>query len=295
MGQTHSSSSSSNMKAAVIFISLLVVCSSRVIKKRSLLGGRQSHGHGHHELLQQATSQQQMTMSMKKKILQVTMLTRLVVGVMILLAMRIICLGMKMVLKLKRGAKLSMMMNKVNMKMININMKKHLEKMSFLKVLDLPVILITAMLHLMLVELLMMVMVLLKRKLLPEMFLVTILYPLRPKIKVVAMEHQLELELKVNIQLQELLMKSTVLLVSMRGARVVFHLLLWKEDKDQKLQQLMMEMMVMKTPKCVLEGPWISVCLCARVSLPGCTGPVCRAVRTGAGSEEHQQRLSTVT
>merc|ERR1712106_882854 len=206
---------------------------------------------------------------------------------------------MKMVPELKKGAKLSMMMNKANMKMININMKKHLEKMSFLKVLDQPVILITVTLHLMLVELLMMAMVLLKRKLLPEMFLVTILHPLRSKIKAVElmldMEHQLELELKVTIQLQEVLMKSTVLLVSMRGARVVFRLLLWKEDKDQKLQQLLMEMMVAKTPKCVLEGPLISVCLCARVSLPGCTGPVCRAVRTGAGSEEHQQRLSTVT
>merc|ERR1712123_556501 len=184
------------------------------------------------------------------------------------------------------------MMNKANMKMININMKKDLEKMSFLKVLDLPVILITAMLHLMLVELLMMAMVLLKRKLLPEMFLVTILHPLKTKSKAVqlmlAMERHLELELKVTIQLQEVLRKSTVLLVSMRGARVAFHLLLWKEDKDQKLQRLLMEMMVMKTPKCVQEGPWISVCLCARVSLPGCTGPVCRAVRTGAGSEEHQ-------
>merc|ERR1712106_251498 len=151
------------------------------------------------------------------------------------------------------------MMNKANTKMININMKKHLEKMSFLKVLDLPVILITVMLHLMLVELLMMAMVLLKRKLLPEMFLVTILHPLRTKIKAVQlildMEHQLELELKVNIQLQEVLIKSMVLLVSMRGARVAFHLLLWKEDKDldQKLQQLLMEMMVAKTPKCVLE------------------------------------------
>merc|ERR1712123_359294 len=156
------------------------------------------------------------------------------------------------------------MKNKANTKMININMKKHLEKMSFLKVLDQPVILITVTLHLMLVELLMMAMVLLKRKLLPEMFLVTILHPLRTKIKAVqlmlAMEHQLELELKVTIQLQEVLMKSTVLLVSMRGARVVFPLLLWKEDKDQKLQQLLMEMMVMKTPKCVQEGPWISVC-----------------------------------
>merc|ERR1712106_862214 len=100
----------------------------------------------------------------------------------------------------------------------------------------------------------------------------------------------------VNIQLQEVLMKSTVLLVSMRGARVVFHLLLWKKDKDQKLQQLLKEMMAMKTPKCVLEGPWISVCLCARVSLPGCTGPVCRAVRTGAESEEQKlQVFSTVT
>merc|ERR1712123_268878 len=155
------------------------------------------------------------------------------------------------------------MINKDNITMININTKKHLVMMNFPKVLDLPAILITAMLHLMLVKLLMMDMVLLKRKLLPEMFLVTILHPLRTKIKAVqlmlVMEHQLELELEVNIQLQEVLMKSTVLLVSMRGARVVFHLLLWKEDKDQKLQELLMEMMVMKTPKCVLEGPWISV------------------------------------
>merc|ERR1719483_323166 len=207
---------------------------------------------------------------------------------------------MKMVLELKKGAKLSMMMNKGNMKMININMKKHLEKMSFLKVLDLPVILITAMQHLMLVGLLMMAMVLLKRKLLSEMVLVNILHPLRTKIKaaqlILVMEHQLELELKVNMQLQEVLMKSTVLLVSMRGARVVFHSLLWKQDKDQKLQQLLMKMMVVKTPKCVLEAPWISVCQCARGSLPGCTGPVCRAVRTGARSEEHQHQIfSTVT
>merc|ERR1712123_394438 len=191
------------------------------------------------------------------------------------------------------------MINKDNITMININTKKHLVMMNFPKVLDLPAILITAMLHLMLVKLLMMDMVLLKRKLLPEMFLVTILHPLRTKIKAVqlmlVMEHQLELKLKVNIQLQEVLIKSTVLLVSMRGARVVFHSLLWKEDKEQKLQQLLMEMMVMKTPKCVLEGPWICVCLCARVSLPGCTGPVCRAVRTGAGSEEQHQRFSTVT
>merc|ERR1712106_126081 len=207
---------------------------------------------------------------------------------------------MKMVLELKKGAKLSMMKNKGNMKMININLKKHLEKMSFLKVRDLQVLLITAMLHLMLVELLMMAMVLLKRKQLPEMLLMTILHPLRTRIKAVqlmlAMEHQLELELRVTIQLQEVLMKSTVLLVSMRGARVAFHSLLWKEDKDQKLQRLLMEMMVAKTPKCVLEGPWISACQCARVSLPGCTGPVCRAVRTGAGSEEHQhQTFSTLT
>merc|ERR1719483_43648 len=186
------------------------------------------------------------------------------------------------------------MMNKGNMKMININMKKHLEEMSFLKVLDLPPILITAMLHLKQLELLMMVMVLLQRKLLPEMFLVTILHPLRTKIKAVqlmlVMEHQLELELKVTIQPQEVLRKSTVLLVSMRGARVAFPLLLWKEDKDleQKLEQLLMEMLVVKTPKCVLEGPWISVCLCARVSLPGCTGPVYRVVQTGAWSEDHQ-------
>merc|ERR1711892_1444962 len=174
------------------------------------------------------------------------------------------------------------MMNKGNMKMINTNMKKHLETMSFLKVLDLPAILITVMLHLMLVELLTMAMVLLKRKLLPEMFLVTILHPLRIKIKAVQlmldMEHQLELELKVNLQLQEVLMKSTVLLVSMRGTRVVFHSPLWKEDKDQKLEQLLRVMMVVKSPKCVQEGPWMCVCLCARGSLPGCTGPVCRAV-----------------
>merc|ERR1719483_1957859 len=206
-----------------------------------------------------------------------------------------------MVMELKKGAKLSMTMNKGNMKMININMKKHLEKMTFLKVLDLPVILITAMLHLMLVGLLKMAMVLLKRKLRPEMFLVTILHPLRTKIKAVqlmlVMEHQLELELKVNIQLQEVLMKNTVLLVSMRGARVVFLSLLWKEDKNQKLQQLLKEMMEVTTQKCVLEGPWISVCLCAQGSLPGCTGPVCRAVRTGAWSEEHQHHpaFSTVT
>merc|ERR1719483_711228 len=192
------------------------------------------------------------------------------------------------------------MMNKGNMKMININMKKHLEMMSFPKVLDLPVILIAAMLHLMLVGLLMMAMVLLQRKLLPEMLTEIIQHPLRTKIKagqlMLVMEHQLELELKVNMQLQEVLMKSTVILVSMKGARVVFHSLLWKEDKDQKLQQLLMEMMVVKTPKCVLEGPWISVCLCARVSLPGCMGPVCRAVRTGAWSEEHQHQIfSTVT
>merc|ERR1712106_1123658 len=180
------------------------------------------------------------------------------------------------------------MINKDNIKMININTKKHLVMMNFPKVLDLPAILITAMLHLMLLELLMMAMVLLQRKLLPEMFLVTILHPLRPKIKAVLlmldMEHQLELELKVNHQPQELLMKSTVLLVSMRGARVVFPSLLWKEDKNQKLQHPLKERMVVKTPKCVLEGPWISVCRCARVSLPGCMGPVCRAVRTGAWS-----------
>merc|ERR1719483_782256 len=128
------------------------------------------------------------------------------------------------------------MMNKGNMKMININMKKHLEMMNFPKVLDLPVILIAAMLHLMLVGLLMMAMVLLLRKLLPEMLTEIIQHPLTTKIKtgqlMLVMEHQLELELKVNMQLQEVLMKSTVLLVSMRGARVVFHSLLWKEDKD---------------------------------------------------------------
>jgi len=217
------------------------------------------------------------------------MLTRLVLGVMILLAMLIICLGMKMVLKLKRGAKLSMMMNKGNMKMININMKKHLEKMSFLKVLVLPVILITAMLHLMMVELLIMAMVLLKKKLLPGMLMEIIRHHRSTKIKAVqlmkAMEPLLELQLKVTIQPQELLRKSTVLLVSMRGARVAFLLLLWKEDKDLELEQLQR---LIKTPRCVPEGPWISVCLCARVSLPGCTGPVCRAVRTGAGSEEQQ-------
>merc|ERR1712106_444136 len=194
------------------------------------------------------------------------------------------------------------MLNKGNIKMININSKKHLVMMNFPKVLDLPAILITAMLHLMLLELLMMAMVLLQRKLLLEMFLVTILHPLSTKIKAVqlmlVMEHQLKLELEITIQPQEVLKKSMVLLVSTRGDRVAFPLLLWKEDKelDQKLQQLLMEMMVLKTPKCVPEGPWISVCLCARVSLPGCTGPVCRAVRTGAGSEEHHhQAFSTVT
>merc|ERR1712106_372036 len=216
-------------------------------------------------------------MGSMKKILQVTMLTRLVLGVMILLAMLIICLGMKMVLKLKIGAKLSMMMNKGNMKKININMKKHLEKMSLLKVLDLPVILITAML------------LLKKKKLLPGMLMEIIRHHLSTKIKAVqlmkAMEPLLELQLKVTIQPQELLRKSTVLLVSMRGARVAFLLLLWKEDKDLELEQLSR---LIKTPKCVPEGPWMSVCLCARGSLPGCTGLVCRAVRTGAGSEEHQ-------
>merc|ERR1711892_950037 len=174
-------------------------------------------------------------------------------------------------------------MNKGNMKMININMKKHLKKMSFLKVLDLPVILITAMLHLMLVELLIMAMVLLKKKLLPGMLMEIIRHHRSTKIK--AVEPLLELQLKVTIQSQELLRKSTVLLVSMRGARVAFLLLLWKEDKDLELEQLQR---LIKTPNCVLEGPWISVCLCARESLPGCTGPVCRAVRRGASSEEHQ-------
>merc|ERR1712123_92724 len=163
------------------------------------------------------------------------------------------------------------MMHKANTKMININMKKHLEKMSFLKVLDLPVILITAMLHLMLVELQM------------------IRHQLSTKIKAVqlmkAMEPLLELQLKVTMQPQELLKKSMVLLVSMRGARVAFLSLLWKEDKDLELEQLQR---LIKTPKCVLEGPWISVCLCAQGSLPGCTGPVCRAVRKGARIEEQQ-------
>merc|ERR1712106_15855 len=124
------------------------------------------------------------------------------------------------------------------------------------------------------------------------MLLAIILHLLTTKMKAVQllmpMELLLLLELKETIQPQELLMKSTVLLVSMRGARVAFPSLLWKEDKDQKLEQLLMEMMVTKTPKCVPEGPWISVCRCARGSLPGCTGPVCRAVRTGAWSEEHQ-------
>merc|ERR1712128_268690 len=179
------------------------------------------------------------------------------------------------------------MMNKGNMKMTNINMKKHLEKMSFLKVLDLPVILITAMLHLMLVELLMMALELLKKEMLPGMLMEIIRHHLSTKIKAVqlmkAMEPLLELQLKVTMQPQELLRKSMVLLISMRGARVAFLLLLWKEDKDLELEQLQR---LIKTPKCVPEGPWISVCLCARVSLPGCTGPVCRAVRTGAGSEE---------
>merc|ERR1711892_58458 len=141
-------------------------------------------------------------------------------------------------------------MNKGNMKMININMKKHL---------------------------------------LPGMLMEIIRHHLSTKIKAVqlmkAMEPLLELQLKVTIQPQELLRKSTVLLVSMRGARVAFLLLLWKEDKDLELEQLQR---LIKTPNCVLEGPWISVCLCARESLPGCTGPVCRAVRRGASSEEHQ-------
>merc|ERR1711892_431791 len=131
------------------------------------------------------------------------------------------------------------------------------------------------------------------------MLAVIIMRLLKIKIRVVqllmAMQHQMELELKVNIQPQELLTKSTVLLVNMRGTRVAFLSLLWKEDKVLKLEQLLMEMMVLKTPKCALEGPWISVCLCARGSLPGCTGPVCRAVQTGAGSEEqnfkHFQQL----
>merc|ERR1712106_1119664 len=181
------------------------------------------------------------------------------------------------------------MMNKGNMKKININMKEHLEKMSLLKVLDLPVILITAMLHLMLVELLMMAMVLLKKKQLPGMLMEIIWHHLSTKIKAVqlmkAMEPLLELQLKVTIQPQELLRKSTVLLVSMRGARVAFLLLLWKEDKDLELEQLQR---LIKTPKCVPEGPWMFVCRCVQGSLPGCTGLVCRAVRTGAGSEEHQ-------
>merc|ERR1712128_179654 len=178
------------------------------------------------------------------------------------------------------------MMNKVNMKMININMKKHLEKMSFLKVLDLPVILITAMQHLMLVELLMMAMVLLKKKLLPGMLMEIIRHHLSTKIKAVqlmkAMEPLLELQLKVTIQPHELLRRSTVLLISMRGARVAFLLLLWKEDKDLELEQLPR---LIKTPKCVPEGPWMFVCRCVQGSLPGCTGPVCRAVRRGARSE----------
>merc|ERR1711892_1340760 len=107
--------------------------------------------------------------------------------------------------------------------MMNKGNTKHLEEMSFLKVLDLPAILITAMLHLMLVGLLTMAMVLLQRKLLPEMWTVTILHPLRTKIKAVqlmlVMEHQLKLELKVTIQPQEVLKKSMVLL---RGARAAF-------------------------------------------------------------------------
>merc|ERR1711892_1085901 len=124
-------------------------------------------------------------------------------------------------------------MKKGNMKMININMKKHLEKMSFLKVLDLPVILITAMLHPMLVELLMMAMVLLKKKLLPGMLTEIIRHHLSTKIKPL-----LELQLKVTILPQEVLRKSMVLLISMRGARVAFLFLLWKEDKDLELEQL---------------------------------------------------------
>merc|ERR1711892_895980 len=130
-----------------------------------------------------------------------------------------------------------------------------------------------------------MAMVLLKKKLLPGMLMEIIRHHLSTKIKAVqlmkAMEPLLELQLKVTIQPQEVLLKSMVLLISMRGARV----LLWKEDKDLELEQLHM---LIKTPKCVPEGPWISVCLCAWGSLPGCTGPVCRAVRRGASSEEHQ-------
>merc|ERR1712106_895399 len=162
-------------------------------------------------------------------------------------------------------------MNKSNMKMININMKKHLELRKkllpltwtgllmtamVLHLMDLPAILIPAMLHLILLELLMMAVVLLKRgqgmdllslrKLLPEMLTVIILRLLKTKNRVMllmmAMEHQLELELKVTIQPQELLKKSMVLLVSMRGTRVAFPSLLWKENKDQ--EQLLMERMV---------------------------------------------------
>merc|ERR1712128_152212 len=149
-----------------------------------------------------------------------------------------------------------------------------------------------------------MAMVLLERgqgmNLLSLVLAVIILRLLKTKMKamqlLMAMEHQLELELKVTIQPQELLRKSMVLLVSMRRVRAAFLLLLWREDKDLKLEQLLMEMMVVKTPKCVLEGPWISVCLCAQGSLPGCTGPACRAVQTGAGSEEQKlQAFSTVT
>merc|ERR1712128_125524 len=115
-----------------------------------------------------------------------------------------------------------------------------------------------------------MAMVLLERgqgmNLLSLVLAVIILRLLKTKMKamqlLMAMEHQLELELKVTIQPQELLKKSMVLLVSMRGARVAFLLLLWKEDKDLELEQLQR---LIKTPRCVPEGPWISVCLCARV------------------------------
>merc|ERR1712106_87356 len=103
------------------------------------------------------------------------------------------------------------------------------------------------------------------------MLTVIILRLLKTKISfmllMMAMEHQLELELKVTIQPQELLKKSTVLLISMRGAKGAFPSLLWKEDKDLELGQLLL--LVVKIPKCVPEGPWMCVCLCARVSLPG--------------------------
>merc|ERR1712106_1150619 len=125
----------------------------------------------------------------------------------------IICLVMKMALRPRKEAKLNMLMSKDSMKMSNISMIKHLEKRSFLKLLDLPVMLITAMLHLLLVELLLLVLLILLKdqgnmRLHPE----------------IVMGPQPVLELKVNILHQELLTKSTVLLVNMRGTREALRL-----------------------------------------------------------------------